>query len=94
MTYSVTRELVIISTCIFGHEFTQTLPLSHEAFVKGFKIFINAKKKLKKKVAKNMCLPKYLGRYVFSTKKNLRYVNVQNFKINFYAGSTQHWVKL
>ena len=50
MTYSVTRELVIISTCIFGHEFTQTLPLSHEAFVKGFKIFINAKKKLKKKL--------------------------------------------
>ena len=99
MTYSVTRELVIISTCIFGHEFTQTLPLSHEAFVKGFKIFINAKKKIEKKVAKNMYLPKYLGRYVFSTKKNLRYVgrvgiNVQNFKINFNAGSIQHWVKL
>ena len=75
MTYSVTRELVIISTCIFGHEFTQTLPLSHdEAFVKGFKVFINAKKKLKKKVARNMYLPKYLGRYVVSTKKKLRYV--------------------
>ena len=46
-----------------------------------------------------MYLPKYLGRYVFSTKKNLRYVgrvgiNVQNLKINFKAGSTQHWVKL
>ena len=51
-------------------------------------------KKIEKKVARNMYLPKYLGRYVFSTKKNLRYVNVQNFKINFYAGSTQHWVKL
>ena len=63
MTYSVTRELVIISTCIFGHEFTQTLPLSHEAFVKGFKIFINAKKNWKK-VARNMYLPKYLGRYL------------------------------
>ena len=70
MTYSVTRELVIISTCIFGHEFTQTLPLSHEAFVKGFKIFINAKK-IEKKKLQEICkyLPKYLGRYVFSTKK-------------------------
>ena len=66
MTYSVTRELVIISTCIFGHEFTQTLPLSHEAFVKGFKIFINAKKKIEKKKLQKICtyLPKYLGRYI------------------------------